>query len=145
MFYGYVGKIAKIDLTKKKIKIEKLKKPDLKRFVGGSGLGAKYLYENTGPETDPLGEDNILIFMTGPITGTGAFSSDKFEVRTKSPLTGIYADSDCGGRWGSMLKKSGYDGIIISGKSEKPVFIFNGVIICRFGQIIPTKSTHQNI
>ncbi len=123
MNYGYIGEILKINLTTKEILIEKLGKEDLKKFIGGSGLGAKYLYELTGPDTDPLGEENALIFMTGPFTGTKTFSSDRFEVITKSPATGIYAESNCGGKWGSALKRSGYDGVIIIGISDKPVYI----------------------
>ncbi len=124
MPFGYMGKIVYIDLSSKKIRIERLKEIELKKYIGGSGLGAKYLHQYTGPETDPFSEDNVLIFMTGPLTGTKAFSSDRFEVVTKSPLTEIYTESDCGGTWGSMLKKSGYDGIIIAGKSSSPVFIW---------------------
>lgn len=124
MMDGYMGKVLKINLSNRKIEVESLKEVDLRKFIGGSGLGAKYLIESTGVETDPLGKDNVLIFMTGPLTGTKAFSSDRFEVITKSPLTGIYSESNCGGKWGSMLKKSGYDGIIVSGRSDNPVYIW---------------------
>lgn len=124
MLYGYMGEVLKINLSNKDIKKEKLTEGDLRKFIGGSGLGAKYLFELTGQQTDPLGEDNVLIFMTGPITGIKSFSADRFEVITKSPLTEIFAESNCGGRWGSMLKKSGFDGIIISGRSDKPVNIY---------------------
>jgi len=77
----------------------------LEKYIGGSGLGAKLLYEYTNHQTDPLSPENVLIFMTGPFTGTKMFSSDRFEVITKSPLTGIYAESDCGGKWGEEFKK----------------------------------------
>ena len=120
---GYVGKILKIDLTKNTIKDEVLEEADLKKYIGGCGLGAKYLIESTDGDTDPMGEENILIFMTGPLTNTKSFSSDRFEVVTKSPLGG-YSEANCGGKWGSMLKRSGYDGIIISGKSNNPVYIW---------------------
>ena len=114
-------KIAQIDLDKEQISYLKLEEKDVKKFIGGSGLGAKLLYEYTNHQTDPLGPENVLIFMTGPLTGTKVFSSDRFEVITKSPLTGIYAESDCGGKWGEEFKKCGFDGIIIQGKSENPV------------------------
>jgi aldehyde:ferredoxin oxidoreductase len=116
-------KIAEIDLNNKKISYLTLKEKDMEKFIGGSGVGAKLLYEYTNHQTDPLGPENVLIFMTGPLTGTKVFSSDRFEVITKSPLTGIYAESDCGGEWGEELKKCGIDGIVIKGKSEKPVHI----------------------
>ena len=118
-----MGKVLKVDLSNKKVEIEELKKETLKKYIGGSGLGTKYLYELTGNDTDPLGEENVLIFMTGPLTGTKAFSSDRFQVITKSPLTNIFGEANCGGQWGSALKRSGYDGIVISGKAENPVYI----------------------
>jgi len=124
MLYGYMGEIAKINLSNKKVEKIILKEEELRKFIGGSGLGAKFLFELTGLETDTLGKDNVLIFIAGPLIATKIFSSDRFEVITKSPLTGIYTESDCGGHWGSMLKKSGYDGIIIEGISEKPVYIW---------------------
>jgi len=121
--YGYFMKLAEINLTDKKNSYLNLKEKDLRKFIGGSGLGAKLLYEYTNHQTDPLGAENVLIFMTGPVTGTKVFSSDRFEVITKSPLTGIYTESDCGGEWGEALKRCGLDGIVIKGKSEKPVHI----------------------
>ncbi|MBM3703123.1 MAG: aldehyde ferredoxin oxidoreductase family protein, partial [Actinobacteria bacterium] len=97
---------------------------DAKNFIGGCGLGTKYLHKLTDTKTDPLGENNVLVFLIGPLTGTKFFSSNRYDVVTKSPLTGIYAESNSGGKWGGVLKKSGYDGIIISGKSESPVYIW---------------------
>lgn len=113
-------KLAEINLTDKKTSYLNPKEKDLKKYIGGSGLGAKLLYEYTNHQTDSLGPENVLIFMTGPITGTKVFSSDRFEVITKLPLTGIYAESDCGGEWGEELKKCGLDGVIIKGKSKNP-------------------------
>jgi len=124
MVKGYIGEILKIDLSNRKIETEILETSDLKNFIGGSGLGAKYLHKLTNGETRPFSEENALIFMTGPLTAAKTFSSDRFEVIAKSPLTGIYAESSCGGRWGGMLKRSGYDGIILTGKSDIPVFIW---------------------
>ena len=123
MIPGYFMKIAEINLTTEEINFIILKEKEVKKFIGGSGLGAKLLYDYTDHKTDPLGSENVLIFMTGPLTGTKTFSSDRFEVITKSPLTGIYSESDCGGRWGEGLKKSGLDGIVIKGKAKKPVYI----------------------
>lgn len=123
MVYGYFMKIAEINLDNEQISYLKLEEKDVRKFIGGSGLGAKLLYEYTNHQTDPLGLENVLIFMTGPVTGTKVFSSDRFEVITKSPLTGIYTESDCGGEWGEELKRCGLDGIIIKGKAKKPVHI----------------------
>lgn len=123
MVFGYFMKIAEINLTTEKASIINLEEETVKKYIGGSGIGAKLLYKYTDHKTDALSPENVLIFMAGPLTGTKAFSSDRFEVITKSPLTDIYAESDCGGRWGEGLKKSGLDGIVIKGKAKKPVYI----------------------
>jgi aldehyde:ferredoxin oxidoreductase len=120
---GYAGKILKVDLSSGNAREVKLEEADLIKYIGGSGLGAKYLIESTDGDTDPLGEDNVLIFMTGPLVNTRSFSSDRFEVITKSPLGG-YSEANCGGKWGSMLKRSGFDGIIITGRSKRPVSLW---------------------
>jgi len=122
--YGYFNRIAIVDLSTGKVSYRSLEEKQWKMFVGGSGIGALLLHEYTDKDTDPLGPDNVLIFMTGPVTGTRVFSSDRFEVITKSPLTGIYAEADCGGRWGEMLKKCGIDGLILKGAAEKPSYLF---------------------
>jgi len=121
---GYMGKMLRINLNTRQIEIEELTEDIARKYIGGSGLGARILFKETSVDTDPLGPENILIFMTGPLTGTRAFSSDRFEVITKSPLTGIYAEADCGGHWGEKLKKSGYDGIIVLGKADRPLYIW---------------------
>jgi aldehyde:ferredoxin oxidoreductase len=121
---GYTGKILNIDLTHSKIKVEGLKEEWLNQFIGGSGLGAKYLFEMTNEKTDPLGPENPLIFMTGPFTGTSVPLSGRHAVVSRSPLTGIFGESDVGGTWGAQLKKAGFDGIILTGKSPKPSYLW---------------------
>ena len=120
---GYMGKIARVDLSAGKIQIIDLKDDFAKKYIGGSGFGAKFLYDETGPETDPLGPDNLLIFATGPVTGTKAFNSDRFEVITKSPKSGMYGEANCGGKWGSRFKKCGFDALVIKGRAAKPVYL----------------------
>ena len=90
---GYMGKMLRINLNTNQIEIEELREDIARKYIGGSGLGARILFRETSLDTNPLGPENILIFMTGPLTGTRAFSSDRFEVITKSPLTGIYAEA----------------------------------------------------
>ena len=124
MLGGYMGKVLQINLSKKKYEIEELSDTLVKKYIGGSGLAAKLLYDLTNGATDPLGEDNPLIFMTGPFTGTIIPTSARHTVVAKSPLTGIWAESDVGGSWGYELKRAGFDGIIITGKAEKPVYIW---------------------
>ncbi len=105
---GYMGKILRVDLTKGKVEAEKLDENLAKKFIGGSGLATKILYDETGPETDPLGPDNRLIFMTGPFAATPIITSGRHHVVTKSPLTGAYTESDSGGTWGPFLKRAGF-------------------------------------
>lgn len=124
MSNGYVGRVARINLTDRKVFIESLNEELLRKYVGGSGLGAAILSAKTGVETDPLAEDNPLIILTGPLTGTAVLSSDRFEVITKSPLTGIYTEANCGGRWAERLKRSGFDGLIVEGQAEGPVYLW---------------------
>ncbi|MGD0625427.1 MAG: aldehyde ferredoxin oxidoreductase family protein [Thermodesulfobacteriota bacterium] len=121
---GYTGKILRVDLSKGRVETQALDEGLAKKFIGGSGLAAKILYDETGPETDPLGPENRLIFMTGPFAATPVITSGRHAVVTKSPLTGIFAESDSGGTWGPFLKRAGFDGVVISGKSKKPVYIW---------------------
>ena len=119
--FGYNGKILRIDLTKKKISSESLDKKEVIDYIGGRGIGIKKLYENKR-KIDPLSPENILIFMTGPLTGFTPFSAF-YNLTTKSPLTGTCLSSHSGGLFGPELKFSGFDGIIIKGKSDKPCYI----------------------
>ena len=121
---GYTGKILRLDLTHSKVTVEDLKEEWAQQFIGGSGLGAKFLYEMTDERTDPLGPENPLIFMTGPFTGTSVPLSGRHAVVSRSPLTGIFGESDVGGTWGANLKRAGFDGIIVTGKSVKPVYLW---------------------
>ena len=92
-------------------------------FVGGKGFGAKLLYDLTPGGADPLGPENVIMFFAGPLTATAA-PSMRACVVTKSPLTGIYLDSFFGGRFGPEIKYAGYDGLIIVGRSEIPVYLY---------------------
>lgn len=121
---GYMGKILRINLDNSAVSSEPLDEKVLRTYIGGSGLGAKYLLEECDPKTDPLGPDNPLIMMTGPFCGTRVPTSGRHAVVTKSPLTGIFAESDVGGTWGYDFKKTGYDGLIIKGRASKPVYIW---------------------
>ena len=120
---GYMGKLLYINLSNRSISEKGLDDTVARDYIGGCGLGAKLLADMTGPETDPLGEDNPLIFAGGPLTGTGLFNSDRFDLVTKSPATGIFAESSAGGYWGGKFKKCGYDALVVTGKASKPVYI----------------------
>lgn len=120
---GYMGKILRIDLSRRKFDTEDYNDTIAEKYIGGSGLGTKILYEETTKDTDPLGPDNPLIFAVGPVNGTRAFNSDRFDTVSKSPLTGIFAEANCGGYWGAKFKKCGYDALVVTGKSDSPVYI----------------------
>ncbi len=121
--YGYMGKILRIDLTNGKITEEFPDEETLKLYLGGAGLATKYLIEEVPKGIDPLGSENKLIFMTGPLTGTNSPSTGRYSVVTKSPLTGIWGQANSAGFWGRDLKRSGYDGVIFEGISPKPVYL----------------------
>jgi len=120
---GYTGKILIIDLKKQFVKIEKTNLNDAKNFIGAKGLGAKILFDRLPSKTDPLSKENILIFSTGPLTGTSAQTSGRGTVVTKSPQTGLFVDSHFGGFFAMEMKKAGWDFIIFTNKSEKPIYI----------------------
>lgn len=145
MFYGYTGNILDIDLSSGSIKNLSLNKEDAKQFIGGKGLGAKILYDNLDKGVDPLGDENIIIFITGPLTGTSMPTSGRFTVVTKSPLTGLFLDSHVGGYFGPELKFAGYDAIIIRGVSEKPVYlsIFKGDVEIKDAKHLWGKTTSE--
>lgn len=120
---GTSNRIIEIDLKIKEHKIIKINDTERREYLGGKGLGLKLLYDRLKPGIDPLGEDNIFIITTGVLIGTGAPNSARFSAVSKSPLTGIITHSSCGGPFGNALKTSGWDGLIIRGISESPVFI----------------------
>lgn len=121
--FGLMGKLLRVNLTEGSILQEEIPEEKAKNFLGGRGLGTKYLFDELTPGIDPLGPENKLIFMTGLLTGTPSPSASRYSVVTKSPLTNIWAQSSSGGRWGVDLKQSGFDGIIFEGISERPVYL----------------------
>jgi len=97
----------------------------MRAFVGGNGFAAKWLFDELKPGIDPLSPDNILIFATGPLTGTAFPCSGRWAAYAKSPLTtAIWGEAHSGGTWGPELKYAGFDAIIITGRAEKPVYIW---------------------
>ena len=121
--FGYMGKILRVNLTNGKITEEFPDEKTLKMFLGGAGLATKYLFDEVKPGIDPLGPENKLIFMTGPLTGTPSPSTGRYSVVAKSPLTGIWGQGNSAGFWGRDFKRSGFDGIIFEGISPKPVYL----------------------
>lgn len=120
---GWAGKILDIDLTTRAVKSYPLDEEMAKQFLGGRGLGARLLWDLVGPGVEPLSPENVLIFTNGPLTATGYQTSNRFSVSTKSPLTGTVLDANSGGFWGMQFKKTGYDVLIVRGKSAAPVYL----------------------
>ncbi len=119
---GYAGKILEVDLEKESFKKLELNSKWVELYVGGGGYATRILYDFIDENTDPLSQENPLIFMAGPLTGLAA-TSPKILVVTRSPLTGFIGKSAAGGSFGPVLKKAGYDGIIIKGKAKRPIFL----------------------
>ncbi len=127
---GYLGRILRVDLSGGRWWDEPLNPAYARQFVGGSGLGARYLADFITADTDPLGPDNPLIFMTGPFVGTQVPAAGRYSVVARSPATGLVGEANGGGHWGPALRHAGYDGIIITGQAAEPVYlgIVNGVV-----------------
>ena len=120
---GVCGRLLEIDLSSGKRKDHVVSDDMVAKYMGGRGLGARLLFDMLSPGTHPLSPQNILFFLTGPLTGTKVPGSSKFVVITKSPLTGGWCDSYSSGRLPGELKKLGYDGLIIRSKSNHPCYL----------------------
>jgi aldehyde:ferredoxin oxidoreductase len=121
---AWVGKILRVNLTKGAVSVEDLDQKSARDYIGGRGLGVKYLYDEIDHKVDPLSPGNKLIMATGPMTGTGALAGGRYTAVTKSPLTGAIANSNSGGYFGAELKYAGYDMIILEGKAKTPVYLW---------------------
>lgn len=145
MMKGYMGKLLDIDLSSGNYSEMQLDPSMLKKYIGGRGLGAKLLYDMLPQGTDPLSPENIMIILTGPLTGTIAPGGGKFVIVTKSPVSGGYLDSYASGRLAVELKFAGYDGLIIRGKAEKPskIFIEDGKVEIRDASHLWGKDTFE--
>lgn len=121
---GWMGKILRVNLSKGTIDTEALNMAYAQQYIGARGLGTKYFMEEVDPKIDPLSPENKIVFMTGPVTGTFAASGGRYNVVTKGPLNGTIAASNSGGTFGPELKYAGWDGIILEGKSETPVYLW---------------------
>ncbi len=124
MVGGYIGKVLWVNLSSGEIQVEKLDERLCRDFIGGYGIGARILYDRQTPGVNPLGPENILGLITGPLTGTPAISATRYTAVGKSPLTGGWGDANAGGDFGTILKHSGYDGVFFTGISDKPVYLF---------------------
>lgn len=120
----YAGKLLLVDLSSQKLEEKELSEDFMKKFIGGYGIGARILYDLIEPDADPLGPGNAIGFMSGLLNGTGALFGGRYTVVCKSPVTKGWNDANSGGFFGPELKKAGYDGVIVTGASDKPVYIY---------------------
>ena len=145
MARGYMGKMLWVDLSNKEVWDEVLDEELGRQYLGGYGLGARILFDRQRAGVDPLGPENILGFLTGPFTGTGALGGSRFAVVGKSPLTGTWGDANSGGRFGPYLRFAGYDAVFFTGASSKPVYLLvaDGVAEIRDAAHLWGKDTHD--
>lgn len=123
IYGGYMGKVLKINLTTKTNELYPWSNEDRRKYLGGKIMAAKILHDLLDDDVEALSEDNVVVISTGPFTNTGAPASSRFNVSGISPLTGLVTSSNCGGDFGIMLKKAGYDALILTGKSNKKIWI----------------------
>ncbi|MCD4720708.1 MAG: putrescine aminotransferase [Desulfobacula sp.] len=119
----YTGQVLHVDLSRKKIQSKTIPQNLRSQYIGGWGLAVKYLYDLIDPKVDPLSCDNAFVIMTGPVCGTLVPTSSRTCLVSKSPKTGTIFESNIGGAFGPELKFAGYDGIVVTGKSDKPVYL----------------------
>ncbi len=120
---GWQRKILRVDLSAGTAVAEPLNMEWANAYLGERGLASKYLWENMDPAADAMGPDNVLIFATGPLTGTMSSTSGRYAVVTKGPLTNAIACSNSGGKFGAELKYAGYDLLLIQGRAPEPVYL----------------------
>ncbi|MEA1977180.1 MAG: aldehyde ferredoxin oxidoreductase family protein [Chloroflexota bacterium] len=122
-YAGYADRYLRVNLTSGEIQSLPMPVEWVEEFLGGNGIGTKILWDEVPPETDPLGPDNKLIVATGPLCGGLMPNASRLEFIAKSPLTGIYGDSNAGGHFGPELKFAGYNLIVLEGSAATPVYL----------------------
>ena len=120
---AYRDRVLRVDLTSGVVETTRLPADVMPLILGGKGLGAWLLYHEQPAGVESLSPENHLIFHNGPLTGTSAPTAGRFSCTTRSPATGTYSDSYCGGYWGQMLKYAGYDALVLSGSTSEPVLL----------------------
>ncbi len=120
---GWAETVLDVDLSRGTLHRVPLETSLREKYLGGRGINSRLLYDHTGPGTDPLAEDNVVIFGSGPVAGTVAPSCPRCTVTAKSPLTGILGDANFGGFFSPAMKKAGLDHIILRGRAERPVVL----------------------
>jgi len=125
-FWGYMGKILRVDLTNGFIREETLESGMTEKYLGGTGLGAEYLYREVAPGVDWDDPENRIIMASGPMAGTIVSGSGTFSLVTKGPMTNLAVSTQANGFWGAFLKFAGYDALVIQGRSPRWVYLHIG-------------------
>ncbi|MFN2190328.1 MAG: aldehyde ferredoxin oxidoreductase N-terminal domain-containing protein, partial [Candidatus Promineifilaceae bacterium] len=121
---GWYGRVLRVDLTHRTYHVEKVNPSFAKEYIGGRGWAIKYLMDGMDPKADALSPENMLIFATGPLTGSPAPTGNRYMVVTKSPLTGVLTNSNSGGDYPTWMKRTGFDLFIFEGCAESPVYLW---------------------
>lgn len=143
--HGFMGKLLAVNLTNGEISTLPLDEAYAQQFVGGASLACRYLFDRIHPDTDPLGPENPLMFMTGPLVGTAAPLCGRYVVCARSPQTGLWGESNSGGRFGPYLRFAGYDGVLFTGRAPHPVYlsIWNGEAALRDARGLWGKDSYE--
>ncbi|NUQ36403.1 MAG: aldehyde ferredoxin oxidoreductase family protein [Caldilineales bacterium] len=141
---GYMNNVARINLTTGEVQYEGIDDEDARKYIGGRGLGVKYVFDN-GIGIEPFSADNLLAIMTGPLSGTEVKMSGRLCAVTRSPLTGTVTDSHMGGWTAAYMKWSGFDALLIKGKSDHPVYLLceDGKVSIHDASDLWGKTTHE--
>lgn len=124
MAFGYTGKILRVDLTNRKIDVETRDDEFYRKYLGGRGMVAYYLLNELSRHVDPLGPENVLIFAAGPLTGAAVSGQGRNGAGARSPLTDGFGNAEGGGYWGAELKRAGFDGIVVAGAADRPLYLW---------------------
>jgi len=122
--YGFWGKILDVNLTARSVDVKWVDEVFFKKYLGGVGTATKILFDEVDPSTDPLSPDNAIVFAVGPFQGTTIPGSGRWIVASRSPLTGIWADSCAGGNWATVFNRTGYEALVVRGRSETPSYLW---------------------
>src|SRR5437870_11076650 len=124
MASGVTAKILHVDLTTRQTRVEEIPEVTVRKYLGGGALACHLLLRDMPAGVDPLGPDNVLVFMTSVINGLSLSGTNRYTAAAKSPLTGGYGESEAGGWWGPELRPAGWEGVVLRGRAESPEYIW---------------------
>ncbi len=141
----FIGNRLTVDLTEGTASVEPLDPEFARRFIGGRGFTSRLNYELNPAALDPLSPESVMVIAPGALSGSPAFSTARFVVGVRSPLTGIFGDANGGGFWGAHLRRAGFSAVIIRGRAERPVYlkIDDGQVSIEDGTALWGKDTHE--